>query len=96
MPVPKGTRIGGRKKNTPNKATFSIKLMLGELLHDTRNRELWNKWLTHKDPKYRWEAFKLAQAYMFGKPVQPIVGDEDLPPVRIDISAIPMKREKVS
>jgi hypothetical protein len=41
----------------------------------------------------RWEAFKLAQSYMFGKPVQPVVGEEMAPPIKIDISAIPMKRE---
>lgn len=92
----KGRKTGGRKKNTSNAATYSIKLMLGELVHDARNRDLWEKWLTHKDPHFAWEAFKLAQAYMFGKPVQPIVGEEDLPPVRIDISAIPMKRERVN
>lgn len=92
----KGKKSGGRKNGTPNKATTSIKQMLGELIHDARNRELWEKWLTFPDPHFRWEAFKLAQAYMFGKPAQPIIGEEDLPPVRIDVSAIPMRRERVN
>ena len=29
------------------------------------------------------------------KPVQPVVGEELAPPIEIDISAIPMKRERV-
>ena len=29
------------------------------------------------------------------KPVQPVVGEELAPPIKIDISAIPMKRERV-
>lgn len=93
----KGGPNFGRKKGTPNKVTVSVKLMLNELLPDVTNKELWQKWLYYKgDPKIAFEAFKLAQAYLFGKPVQPIIGEEDLPPVRIDISAIPMKRERVN
>jgi hypothetical protein len=32
--------------------------------------------------------------YLFGKPAMPIIGSEDQPPVHIDISAIPRKRER--
>jgi hypothetical protein len=40
---------------------------------------------------YRWEAFKLAQFYMFGKPVQPVASEELAPPIKIDISEVPSK-----
>jgi hypothetical protein len=63
-------KLGGRKKGTRNKVTQSIKDLLLSLLEDSRNRQEWEYWLKHKDPHYRWEAFKLAQFYMFGKPVQ--------------------------
>jgi hypothetical protein len=33
--------------------------------------------------------------YLFGKPVQPIQGAEDAPPILINVSAIPKKREGV-
>jgi hypothetical protein len=94
MPFKKGTRPAGRQKGTPNKATEGIRLLLNTVLHDTELRKRWKDWLDHKDEHIAWEAFKLSQAYMFGKPVQPIVGDEDLPPVQINISAIPLKRER--
>ena len=72
-----------------------MKELLGLVLPTEANERAWKKFLNHRDQRIRWEAFKLAQSYMFGKPVQLIIGEEDLPPVRIDISAIPMKRERV-
>jgi hypothetical protein len=72
------------KKGTPNKATQSIKDLF-PLLAVTRILS----WLKHKDPHYRWEAFKLVQFYIFGKPVQPVASEEIAPPIKIDISAIP-------
>jgi hypothetical protein len=35
------------------------------------------------------KAFELAIHYMFGKPVQSVVGKDFAPPIKIDISAIP-------
>ena len=89
-----GEKTGGRKKGTPNKATQSIKDLLLSVLEDSRNRQEWEYWLKHKDPHYRWEAFKLAQFYLFGKPVQPVASEELAPPIKIDISAIPSFRVK--
>jgi hypothetical protein len=91
-----GEKTGGRKKGTPNKATQSIKDLLLSVLEDSRNRQEWEYWLKHKDPHYRWEAFKLAQFYLFGKPVQPIASEELAPPIKIDISAIPSFRVKAT
>jgi hypothetical protein len=87
-------KAGGRKAGTPNKATQSIKDLLLSVLEDSRNRHEWEYWLKHKDPHYRWEAFKLAQFYMSGKPVQPVASEELAPPIKIDISAIPSFRVK--
>jgi hypothetical protein len=89
-----GEKARGRKKGTPNKATQSIKDLLLSVLEDSRNRQEWEYWLKHKDSHYRWEAFKLAQFYMFGKPVQPVASEELAPPIKIDISAIPKFRVK--
>jgi hypothetical protein len=33
--------------------------------------------------------------YLFGKPVQLVLGEELAPPIMIDISAIPRRRERV-
>jgi hypothetical protein len=89
------TKAGGRKPGTPNKATESIKNLLNCLLPEERLARDWNYYLKHADPHIRFEAFKLANSYLFGKPVMPIQGAEDAPPVHIDISAIPMKRKRV-
>ena len=86
-------KAGGRKTGTPNKATENAKEVLFRLLHASRNAEEWDYWLRCKDRHYRWEAFKLAQAYMFGKPVQSVASEELAPPIKIDVSAIPSYRE---
>jgi hypothetical protein len=39
---------------------------------------------------------KLANAYLFRKPVQAVVGEELAPPIKIDISAIPKHHERVT
>jgi hypothetical protein len=45
--------------------------------------------LYSKNPHVAMKAFELAIHYMFGKPVQPVAGEEMAPPIKIDISAIP-------
>jgi hypothetical protein len=40
------------------------------------------------------KAFELMLHYRFGKPVQPVVGEELAPPIKIDISAIPTRHVK--
>jgi hypothetical protein len=87
-------KTGGRQPGTPNKATDSIKNLLNRLLPEERLEREWNFFLKHADPHIRFEAFKLVNSYLFGKPVMPIHGAEDAPPVHIDISAIPRKRER--
>jgi len=87
-------KTGGRSAGTPNKATDSIKILLNALLPEERLAREWEHHLKHKDPQIRWKAFELANAYLFGQPVKPIQGTEDAPPVHIDISAIPRKRER--
>jgi hypothetical protein len=52
--------------------------------------------LYSKDPQIAMKAFELAIHYMFGKPVQPVVGEELAPPIKIDISAIPKFRVPAS
>jgi hypothetical protein len=89
----KGHKTGGRKPGTPNKATQSIKDLLNRVLPEGELEKRWQHFLDHRDPQIRWKAFGLANAYLFGKPVMPIQGAEDTPPVHIDISAIPRKRE---
>ena len=91
----KGRKTGGRQKGARNVATAAIKALLAEILSDEELKRRWKKWLGHRDQHIAFEAFKLALSYLYGKPVQPLVGEEDAPPVHIDISAIPMKRERV-
>jgi hypothetical protein len=54
--------------------------------------KLWEKKLNSKNPHVAMKAFELALHYMFGKPAQPQVGEENAPPIKIDISAIPKFR----
>jgi hypothetical protein len=78
------------------KATESVPEVLFRLLHASCNAEERDYWVRCKDRHYRWEAFKLAQAYMFGKPVQPVASEELAPPIKIDISASPKFRVPAS
>jgi hypothetical protein len=89
----KGRKTGGRRTGSLNKATLGVKELLSCVLPTEENKRVWRKFLNHRDQRIRWEAFKLAQSYMFGKPVQPVVDEEMAPPIKIDISAIPKKRE---
>lgn len=84
-------KTGGRKPGTRNKVADSIKSLLNDILPEDKLRERWEHFIfAHPDAEIRWEAFKLANSYMFGKPAIVVTGSEDLPPVKIDISAIPM------
>jgi hypothetical protein len=95
VPKPKGSvKTGGRTKGTANKATDSIKLLLNRILPEERLAREWEHHLKHKNEMIRYRTFELANAYLFGKPVMPIQGAEDAPPVHIDISAIPRKRQR--
>ena len=92
MPVPKGYRYGGRKPNTPNKVTQSIRILLNTLLQPERLQKEWDYFLKHKDPQIRFAAFKLAQFYMFGRP-SPLLQDapqQQMEP-QVDLSAIPTR-----
>jgi len=90
----KGKKTGGRKKGTPNKVTDSIKSLLNSVLPEAELKTQWEYFLAHEDVQIRFESFKLANHYLFGKPVQIVAGSEELPPVHIDISAIPRNRER--
>ena len=71
-----------------------MKSLLAEMLPDDRLKKEWNKWLRHSDPRIAFEAFKLANAYLFGKLAQTVASEELAPPIKIDISAIPRYLER--
>jgi hypothetical protein len=89
-------KLGGRKKGTRNKGTDSIKTLLNTLLPEEELAGLWKRKLYSKNPHVAMKAFELAIHYMFGKPVQPVAGEELEPPIKIDISAIPKFRVPAS
>jgi hypothetical protein len=96
MPVPKGYRYGGRKPNTPNKVTQSIRILLNTVLPPEELEKHWRFYLNHKDLEIRFEAFKLAQFYMFGRP-SPLLQDapqQQMEP-QFDLSAIPTRHVPV-
>ena len=86
----KGRETGGRKPGSLNKATVGVKEILARVYTDEVQER---NWRNNKDPRIAWEAFKLAQSYLHGKPVQPLVGVEDSAPLTINVSAIPSHRE---
>ena len=86
-------KSGGRKKGTPNKAADSIKNALNAILPQAElGGGLCKRFLQHKNPHITFEPFKLTNYYMFGKPATIVTGAEELPPIKIDISAIPKFR----
>jgi hypothetical protein len=94
-PFQKGrAKTGGRKPGVTNKATDSIKNLLNALLPEEKLAKEWRHHLNHSDPQIRYKTFELANAYLFGKPVMPIQGAEEAPPILINVSAIPKVRER--
>jgi hypothetical protein len=87
-------KLSGRKKGTRNKGTDSIKTLLNKLLPEEELAGLWKQKLYSKNPHVAMKAFELAIHYMFGRPVQPVVGEDSAPPMKIDISAIPKHHVK--
>ena len=82
----------GRVKGVPNKAQRNLRELLDCRLDDERLWERWNKALYSKDEHIMVKALEMALHYRFGKPVQPIVGEELAPPININVSAIPKFR----
>lgn len=78
---PKGVRIGGRKKGTPNKATAEIKDIARQYGPDALKR------LVHLAKNAESEQAQVAACReildrAYGRPAQAIVGSEDDPPVK--------------
>jgi len=94
-PFKKGhAKIGGRRKGVGNKLPAAVKDLLENIYTEERMIDEFENLLRSRDPRVRLEVLKLALSYQYGKPAQPIVGDDALPPVKIDVSAIPSHREK--
>ncbi len=81
MPVPKGVRVGGRAKGTPNKATADIRA-LAQVHAPTAMKELARLATQAESEAARVAAIKELFDRGFGKARQPITGDDDAPPIR--------------
>lgn len=94
-PFEKGREhTGGRIKGQQNYATLELKKFLSDMFDEKELAKRWKYFWNHPDPAWRWKAFELLHHYRFGKPVQPVVGDEISPPVRIDVSAVHTRHVK--
>lgn len=80
MAVPKGTRVGGRQKGTPNKATADIKALARQFV-PAAMKEL-GRLSTHAESEQaRVAAIKEIFDRAFGKATQLVAGDEDGAPI---------------
>jgi hypothetical protein len=94
-PFEKGhKKLGGRRPGSQNVDTVDLKHLLNRMIPEPLLEKMWWKELRSKDMHIRFKAFELMLHYRYGKPVQPIVGEENAPPIKIDISAIPKFRVK--
>lgn len=83
MAVPKGVRIGGRQKGTPNKATADIKALAQKHVA-TAMTELARLATSAESEAARVAAIKELFDRGFGKSRQPLTGgDEDDPPIKL-------------
>lgn len=82
----------GRVRGVPNKAHRDLKELLDAHVPDDELWKRWQKKLDSKDEHISLKALELVLHYRFGKPVQPIVGDAEQPPIQINVSAIPKFR----
>ena len=92
-------KLGGRKPGTPNKGTQSIRALLSEELPQNELRKQWHKYLYNKNPAIAFDAFKLANQYMFGRAASSPINDEDAPQrsfgPNIDMSGFPTRHVPV-
>lgn len=88
MPVPKGTRIGGRQKGTPNKATAEIKLIARKYGEDAI-KELARIMSEGENEQARIAAIKELLDRGFGKATQPVGQDPDFAPVFQILTGVP-------
>lgn len=98
MPFKKGDKKpagSGRAKGVPNKQQRDLKALLDQHVPDEDLWKRWKKKLDSDDEHISMKALELVLQYRFGKPVQPIVGDAEQPPIQINVSAIPKFRERV-
>jgi hypothetical protein len=98
-----GRREGaGRKPKmhvpyVPKAKAASVLAKLGTMFEGKKlppEDHIWLALIAAPDLRLRFDVMKYLTDRRDGKPVQPIAGDEDLPPVQINISAMPMKRER--
>lgn len=97
MPFKKGQKKiagSGRVAGVPNRQQRDLKGLLDQHVPDDDLWRRWKKKLDSKDEHISMKALELVLHYRFGKPVQPIVGDELAPPIQINVSAIPQFRIK--
>ena len=99
-----GSRSGsGRKRGieppTANHGRDWARAMLERLnkpaeAKESFETEQWRLLTEAQDLRIRLDARKILCAYLFGKPVQPIVGDDTLPPVQINLCGMSITRER--
>jgi hypothetical protein len=90
MPVPKGTRVGGRQKGTPNKATAEVKDIARKYGPDAIKRLAALGGLIEGQVAAESEAAQVAACNTildraYGKASQPIDGDGDGGPVLLQV-----------
>lgn len=85
MPVPKGVRVAGRQKGTPNKATSEIKDLARQFgpqaVAELARIAGLTKGVPSDNEQTRVAAIKELLDRGYGKSTQPISGDPDSPPV---------------
>lgn len=75
----------------------SVLSLLGSTIEGVKlptENQMWLGLLGAKDLRLRFDVIKYLTDRRDGKPVQPLVGDDQAPPIQINISAIPRKRER--
>jgi hypothetical protein len=84
-----GKRAGaGRKKGSTSEKTKAKMVLGAAMLPDSLEGELWEEFLTHKDFRIKWEAFKLAKAYKSGQPARAKEDNEALKGMEITVRHI--------
>jgi hypothetical protein len=72
------TAIAQSKKRNWARAILPVK----------REKELWQKWLESDDAELSHKTFMRLTEYLYGKPIQPVAGDGDGSPVRIEFRGL--------
>jgi hypothetical protein len=78
----------GRPKGSTGLATLRKKSWVNKILPPAKEKEMWDRFLASEDEEIAHKTFIRLIEYKQGKPIQPVAGDADGSPVKIEFRGL--------